>query len=408
MQAPSSGQSPDPCPNSAPPAEPAYERASFGFGLSEAQRYEYWSALALKYTPGLGNRSWQRLLAGFGSAALAVKNVNSWRDFGVRQDQARAFRSESWRSEAKAEWEALHQHPHSILLWDSPCYPPLLKNIPAPPLFLYYLGDVSLLGNPKVAIVGARDASPEGLAACAAVSRRLAAAGVTIVSGLARGIDKTAHTAALEGTGGTIAVLGTGLDLIYPAEHARLQKQIAKEGLVLTEYMPGTRPEGRNFPVRNRIISGLCLGVLVVEAAARSGSLITARLALEYGREVFAVPGRFAAAKACGGQELIRQGAKPVFDVEDILSELMPQLAENTLPYPAASSGARPKLPVATPPDSLEGNILRLLEDNGAMQVDILCAAIKVPIQAVTSSLIMLEVEGLVTRLPGSIYALKN
>ena len=175
---------------------------------------------------------------------------------------------------------------------------------------------------------------------------------------------------------------------------------------MLTEYAPGTRPEGRNFAVRNRIISGLCLGVLVVEAAARSGSLITARLALEYGREVFAVPGRFAAAKACGGQELLRQGAKPVFDVEAILSELMPQLAEEALPYPVGVAAR--KKPAALPADSLEGNILRLLEDNGALQMDILCANIKVPVQAVSGALVMLEVEGLVTRLPGSVYALKN
>ena len=407
MRAPDSGQRPDFGPDQEHETEEFPAQPSCLSGMSEAQRYEYWAALALKYTPGLGNRSWQRLLTGFGSAALAVKNIDNWRDLGIRSDSALAFRSDAWRADAKAEWQALHKHPQNILLWDSPFYPQLLKSTHSPPLFLYYKGDISLLGNPKVAIVGARNASPEGLSACAAVSRRLAAAGVTIVSGLARGIDKTAHLAALEGgPGGTIAVLGTGLDVVYPAENAALQRQIAKEGLVLTEYAPGTRPEGRNFPVRNRIISGLCLGVLVVEAAARSGSLITARLALEYGREVFAVPGRFAAAKACGGQELIRQGAKPVFDVEDILSELMPQLAEEALPYPVGVAAR--KKPAALPADSLEGNILRLLEDNGALQMDILCANIKVPVQAVSGALVMLEVEGLVTRLPGSVYALKN
>ncbi len=382
------------------------EHASLLTVMSEAQRYEYWSALALKHTPGLGNRSWQRLLAAFGSAAQAVKNLDDWRDFGVRNDLARAFRAETWRNEAMAEWRALRQHVHNILLWDDPYYPPLLKTIPNPPLFLYYQGDVTLLGNPKVAVVGARAASPDGLSACASVSRRLAAAGVTIVSGLARGIDKTAHTAALEGgPGSTIAVLGTGLDVVYPAEHAKLQRDIAAQGLVLTEHTPGTRPEARHFPIRNRIISGLSLGVLVVEAAARSGSLITARLALEYGREVFAVPGRFAASKAAGCQDLIRQGAKPVFDVEDILSELMPQLAEEPLPYPTESGG---KIPRAMRADSLEGQILRALEDKGATQVDILCSGLKVPVQAVSSALLLLEVEGLVARLPGMVYTLKN
>ena len=376
--------------------------------MNEAQRYEYWSALALKYTPGLGNRSWQRLLGTFGSAAQAVKNLDSWRDFGLRADLVRAFRSESWREEATAEWRALHRYPHNILLWEDPYYPPLLKASLAPPLFLYYQGDVSLLGNPKVAIVGARAASAEGLNACALVSRHLSAAGVTIVSGLARGIDKTAHLAALEGgPGSTIAVLGTGLDVVYPAEHAKLQHQIATQGLVLTEHKPGARPEARHFPVRNRIISGLSLGVLVVEAAARSGSLITARLALEYGREVFAVPGRFASAKAQGGQDLIRQGAKPVFAAEDILSELMPHLAEETLPYQnQPTPGMKPPRP--TPADSLEGKILRVLEEDGATHIDNLCSGLKVPASAVNSALVMLEVEGLVARLPGMVYSLKN
>ncbi len=381
------------------------EHASRLAAMSAAQRYEYWAALALKYTPGLGSRSWQRLLTAFGSAAQAVKNLDAWRDFGIRRELTQAFRAEGWREAALAEWQTLHKHAHDILLWDDPYYPPLLKDTPAPPLFLYYQGDITLLGNPKVAVVGARTASPDGLSACATVSQRLAAAGVTIVSGLARGIDKTAHVAALAGgPGSTIAVLGTGLDVIYPPEHGRLQRQIAAQGLVLTEHMPGTHPEARHFPVRNRIISGLSLGVLVVEAAVRSGSLITARLALEYGREVFAVPGRFAATRAAGCQELIRQGAKPVFDVEDILSELMPQLAELPLPYTSRSG----KTQLATPPDSLEGKLLRALEDNGATQVDILCSGLKVPISAITSSLLMLEVEGLVSRLPGMVYALKN
>lgn len=399
MQAPA----PDPCLE-----DPLPERASVLSGMNEAQRYEYWSALALKYTPGLGNRSWQRLLSAFGSAAQAVKNLDNWREFGIRAGLARVFRAEAWREEATAEWRALHQYPHSILLWDDPYYPPLLKATHSPPLFLYYQGDASLLGNPKVAIVGARAASAEGLGACALVSRRLSAAGVTIVSGLARGIDKTAHIAALEsGPGSTIAVLGTGLDVVYPAEHAKLQNQIAMQGLVLTEHRPGARPEARHFPVRNRIISGLCLGVLVVEAAARSGSLITARLALEYGREVFAVPGRFASAKAQGGQELIRQGAKPVFAAEDILSELMPYLAEEARPYQNhPAPGMKPPHP--TPADSLEGKILRTLEEDGATHIDSLCSGLKVPASAVNSALVMLEVEGLVARLPGMVYSLKN
>ena len=378
--------------------------ASYLADMNKAQRYEYWSALALKHTPGLGARSWQRLLMVFKSAGEVVKHVAAWPDFGIKQALVKAFRADSWREAALLEWRALHRHAHKILLWDDPYYPPLLKTTPAPPLFLYYQGDPTLLGNPKVAVVGARAASAEGINACAIVSRRLSAAGVTIVSGLARGIDKTAHVAALEGgPGGTIAVLGTGLDVAYPPENAKLQCQIASQGLVLTEHMPGASPEAKHFPIRNRIISGLCLGVLVVEAAARSGSLITARLALEYGREVFAVPGPFAATRTIGCQDLIRQGAKPVFDVEDILSELMPQLAEERLPYPGVL-----KPPATLPPDSLEGLILHTLESNGATHVDALCSGLKVPVQAITSALLMLEVEGLVARLPGMVYALKN
>ncbi len=391
-------------PDSGPDTEDfSLEQAATLQAMNEPQRYEYWAALALKHTPGLGPRTWQRLLEGFGSAAGAVKNLDAWRDFGVRQTLVRAFRADAWRASAKAEWEALRCLPQKILLWDNPYYPALLKTIPGPPLFLYYQGDIALLGNPKVAVVGARTASPDGLSACAVVSRRLSAAGVTIVSGLARGIDKAAHVAALEsGPGSTIAILGTALDVVYPREHGQLQKQISRQGLLLSEYAPGIGPEAGHFPVRNRIISGLSLGVLVVEAAARSGSLITARLALEYGREVFAVPGRFGADRTRGCQDLIRQGAKAVFDVEDVLSELLPYLAEEYAAYPQGGKAA------PAPADSLEGRILQTLEANGATHVDILCSGLKVPVSAVTSSLLILEVEGLVARLPGMLYALKD
>lgn len=204
----------------------------------------------------------------------------------------------------------------------SPCFPALLSEIPNPPRILWIRGDLSICERTVVAIVGARAASREGVAAAEAIAGDLARAGIVVASGLARGIDRAAHAGALDAGGTTIAVLGTGIDYVYPEENAALFARIAAAGLMVTEFPPGTPPYPGNFPRRNRIISGLSRAVLVVEAAEKSGSLITARLAADQGRDVMAMPGLTAGGRNRGAHALLRDGAKLVESAVDILQEL--------------------------------------------------------------------------------------
>lgn len=427
--------------------------------LDEGARAEYWAALALRRTRGLGARSIRRLLGHFGSAFAAVHHVARWPEAGVPPSRGAGLGEEAWRREARPEWEDSRDLDGVILLWTDPRYPPLLRELPDAPALLYARGDLSLLNNPCVAVVGSRACSADNLRHTHSLARELSACGVTVVSGLARGIDCAAHTAALAEQGRTIAVLGAGLDVVYPPENRKLYQNVGIKGLLLSEFPPGTLPEGPHFPVRNRIISGLSLGVVVVEAAPRSGSLITARLALEQNRAVYAVvpPGwtsPLAAGRADTPEEdgaraenmpvldgcarLLDEGAHPVLGAADILADLLPQLrplldrvpAEQNPPaepapplyprgtgtpgapspaesLPAQSSGGRaPKRNVpAYPPDSAEGRIVNLLQTRGPLHMDDLLALL--PAQdagALSALLLMLELAGTVQRLPGAVY----
>lgn len=298
--------------------------------LDAAGRAELWAALALRHSPGIGPRTVRRLLAGLGSALAAVQAADrgghGWAQAGVRPHMAAPVARGVWRDTARQEWDALRACRCSILLWTDPRYPARLREVSDAPAVLYCRGDASLLANHAVAVVGSRLSSRAGRGVAADIAYSLSAAGVTVVSGLARGIDREAHVAALEEVGSTIGVLGTGIDVVYPPEHAELFARMEATGLLVSEYAPGTLPLPGHFPVRNRIISGFSVGVLVVEAAARSGSLITARLALEQGREVYAVPGPATAQYTCGCRGLIEQGARPVTTAEDMLADLAPVL----------------------------------------------------------------------------------
>ncbi|HEU6435949.1 MAG TPA: DNA-processing protein DprA [Nitratidesulfovibrio sp.] len=298
--------------------------------LDAAGRAELWAALALRHSPGIGPRTVCRLLRGVGSALAAVQAADGggrgWAEAGVRPHRAAPVASGAWREAARQEWDAVRVCRCSILLWTDPRYPARLREIPDAPAVLYCRGDASLLANHAVAVVGSRLSSRAGRGVAADIAYSLSSAGVTVVSGLARGIDREAHVAALEEVGSTIGVLGTGIDVVYPPEHADVFAHMEATGLLISEYAPGTLPLPAHFPVRNRIISGLSVGVLVVEAAARSGSLITARLALEQGREVYAVPGPATAQYTCGCRGLLEQGARPVTTAEDMLSDLAPVL----------------------------------------------------------------------------------
>lgn len=298
--------------------------------LDAAGRAELWAALALRHSPGIGPRTVRRLLAGLGSALAAVQAADrgghDWAGAGVRPHMAAPVARGAWRDTARQEWDAVRACRCGVLLWTDPRYPARLREISDAPAVLYCRGDASLLANHAVAVVGSRLSSRAGRGVAADIAYSLSAAGVTVVSGLARGIDREAHGAALEEVGSTIGVLGTGIDVVYPPEHAELFERMEATGLLVSEYAPGTLPLPAHFPVRNRIISGFSVGVLVVEAAARSGSLITARLALEQGREVYAVPGPATAQYTCGCRGLIEQGARPVATAEDMLVDLAPVL----------------------------------------------------------------------------------
>jgi len=284
------------------------------------------SWLALHLVPGMGPVTCLKLVAHFGSpdrvlsatvpelaavCRLRRESVNALSDSG-RQNIIKLAEDEMARAAAKNI---------TLLACDDPLYPPLLKNIHDPPLVLYVMGNPALLDCRGIGIVGSRAATHYGRNISEHMANKLADQGFTIVSGMALGIDTAAHMGALAAAGRTIAVLGCGLDVVYPPGNHKLYKDIAASGAVVSEYPLGTQPDNFRFPARNRIISGLSLGVVVVEAANRSGSLITAHHALEQGREVFAVPGRIDSAKSAGSHTLLQQGAKLVHSIKDIVEE---------------------------------------------------------------------------------------
>lgn len=268
-------------------------------------------------------------------------------------------------------------------------YPPLLREIPDPPLALHFRGDVSLLARASVAIVGSRRATPYGVNAAAHLARTLVPSGLVVVSGMARGVDAAAHHAALDSGGTTIAVLGTGIDVIYPRSHARLFRRIADHGLVVTEFAPGTPPRPENFPMRNRVISGVSLGTVIVEATTRSGSLITARLAAEQNREVFAVPGSIFSAGSEGTHRLVQYGAKLVHDADDVLDELQGDFLR---PQKAASEEPAPPL----------RDVLATLNHEGGVHVDDIAARTGRTASHVAEALLELELGGWIRAIPGA------
>ncbi|MCH5145026.1 DNA-protecting protein DprA [Desulfovibrio sp. UIB00] len=294
--------------------------------MDEAARKEYWASLALRHCRGLGARSAARLARHFGSAYAAVQARELWHEAGVNKGQAAELATGSWRVTAREEWDRARDLAASIVLWTDPEYPVLLRPVIDAPLLLYCRGDLSLLQSPGFAVVGSRKATKHGRSVAEYMARCLSACGIAIISGMALGIDRVAHEAALARIGRSIGVLGTGIDMLYPIGNMTVFEEMERRGLLISEFAPGTLPHAGNFPIRNRIISGLSLGVLVVEAAQRSGSLITAQLALEQNREVYAVPGPALDAHCLGCQDLVRQGAHAVFSAEDVLRDLAEQL----------------------------------------------------------------------------------
>jgi DNA processing protein len=285
--------------------------------------------------------------------------------------------------ETTLQWLALPGN--RLLTFADTEYPRQLLQIANPPPLLYAKGAVSLLGRNALAIVGSRNATPTGVAHAEAFGRELSDAGCTIVSGLALGIDAAAHRGGLGGASSTVAVVGTGLDIVYPGRNQALAHEIAMHGLLLSEFPLGTKPLAANFPRRNRLISGLSRGVLIVEAALQSGSLITARYALEQGREVFAIPGSIHSPLSKGCHQLIRQGAKLVETAQDVLEEFGAAV-------PTAAAGAAVQDP---PPDALS------MIGFDPIDIDTFCAQSGLTAENASAMLLTLELDGRIVRLPG-------
>ena len=369
---------------------------------------EIWACLALSKARNLGCRTWQKILEVFRSPAQAVARSGYWAEMGlVSKSQAGNFLSRDWEREAAYEFERIQSGQDQVLIWTDPEYPDHLRHIPGPPILLYYLGDISLLGNPCLAVVGSRNSSRYGLEMAAAICRDLSRHGLTIVSGFAEGIDRQAHMAGLSGSGGTIAVLGTGIDLIYPALNRDLWEPIKKRGLFLSEFQRGTRPEAHNFPFRNRIISGLSLGVLVVQAALKSGSMLTAGYALEQGREVFAVPGAVNLESFTGCNHLIRQGALLVQSADDVLEALTPSLGAYLKPdklEKEVKCGQNNHLFDGL--NSEELKVANVLSERGRIHIDELTDLLDMNAAGVSRILIHLEIQGVIKREQGMYFSI--
>ena len=377
-----------------------------------AQDFEAWFRLLT--WPGVTRPVARRLLRALGSPQAVLGAATSQWAAAASSAAAQALSTPdpqaSVRLQLALDWLAGHPARQVLMLGDAR-YPQPLLHCGDPPLMLFLEGRVELLQLPSVAVVGSRQATPQGLAHARQFASVLSHAGVTVVSGLATGIDGAAHEGALAGAGSTLAVIGTGPDIVYPRRHGGLWRRIAQDGLVVSEHAPGTPALAHHFPHRNRIIAGLTRGTLVVEATLKSGSLITARLAMEGGREVFAVPGSIQSAQSRGCHELIRQGAQLVESAQEILESL--GLPASPITSTAAAASAAVAVVSDEPdepdePDALDaldartphGRLLRAM-GHDPVNLDTLVGRTGDAASVLGARLLELELQGLVARLPG-------
>jgi len=370
-----------------------------------------WLTLAL--IPELGPRSLWKLYRAMGSpeAVIRASEKELLDKASIKPRTARAIAGKQTIRTPKEEWERLVDSGISFITWDDKEYPAPLRHIPDPPLFLFAKGSYRPEHTIAFAIVGTRNASVKGILFAEKLASDLAALGITVVSGLAIGIDSAAHRGALKVGGQTIAVMGSGLDVPYPRANRDLIERIAGSGVVFSEYPLGTPPEKWRFPMRNRIVSGLSMGVVVVEAGVKSGALITARMALDQGREVFAVPGDVSDDRYAGTNKLIKDGAKLVEDIKDILEEY-PFL--QTLTRSKVKIGKRPlagkederRTFRSDDPGTAESAESRILQALGSepQHIDRICERTGLSCGTVLSILTMLELKGLVRQLPGKYF----
>jgi len=376
--------------------------------------------VALNMTPGIGPRAAAKLLERFGSAAAVYRATRAELE-GVRllPEAVDSIIARDMNEKAEGEIDKVRKLGGDILVLDDGVYPSLLREIYDPPITLYVKGAWSeCLEQPCIAIVGSRKCSTYGQNAASMLARDLAQRGVTIVSGFARGIDAAAHRGAIEGRGRTVAVIGTGIDEVYPRDHKKLADEILDAGgAIVTQFPLTTPPVSENFPYRNRIISGLSLGVIVVEAAESSGSLITARLAIEQNREVFAVPGNITSRTSFGTNYLIKgAGAKLIQQWQDVAAELPPQIAARILPPPLSDKkGDKTKeksladqlLLVPQGLTGYEQSVFKLLSADNPAHIDALVDQSRLTIPNLTAALLTLEMRNLVRALPGKCFVRK-
>ncbi|HSI54336.1 MAG: DNA-processing protein DprA [Ramlibacter sp.] len=369
------------------------------------ERAELAAWLRLALTPGVGNLAGRKLLAAFGLPdAVFRQNAQTLQQVvSAAQAQALAREPDHFEHQLEATWQWLRApdapDPRRLLTLADAAYPPGLLNTADPPLMLYVMGELPAVWPAAIAVVGSRNPTPQGLLNARQFSRSFAQSGLCVVSGLALGVDGAAHEGALEGAApgslATIAVVGTGLDIAYPSRHKELSARISRRGLVLSEYPVGTPPLQENFPKRNRIISALSQGTLVVEAALKSGSLITARQAAEQGREVFAIPGSIHSPQSRGCHALIKQGAKLVESAQDVLEELpgAGSRAQDASADSARDGGA----------DDPGDAVLAALGFD-PVTIDALVARTGVAPADLQARLLELELDGEVARLPGGLF----
>lgn len=349
---------------------------------------ESWLSLGL--IDGLGDESERRLLVAFGSPAdiLSANVAALQRVVSKQAADSIALGVDKNKLATALKWL---EHPsNSVITLADPDYPSLLLNIPDPPPLLYLKGRRELFRSPALAIVGSRNATPQGLSNAEAFAVAASNAGLCIISGMALGVDTAAHRGGLHGAAASIAVVGTGLDIVYPARNRELAHELAEKGALISEFPLGTPAIGSNFPRRNRIISGMSRGCLVVEAALQSGSLITARQALEQGRDVFAIPGSIHSPLSRGCHALIKQGAKLVESAQDILEELGYQVTSS-----ATNDAAK---------TDVEDSVLLKYLGHDTSDIDTLCVRSGLTAEAVSAMLLALELDGVVANLPGGRY----
>lgn len=380
--------------------------------------------LALHLVPGLGTANAFKLIRGIGSPqSVFHASVSELEGYGIRAAVAQSIVSGVSFEDGAAEMEKIQAAGAEVITLHDPRYPEVLKEIYDPPILLYARGRTELLGSLQIAMVGSRRPSPYGMAVAGKLGGELAQAGLAITSGMARGIDSAAHQGALRVGGDTIAVLGCGVDVVYPAENRKLAAEIASRGLLVSEFPMGAEPFPQNFPIRNRIISGMSLGVMVVEGAQYSGSLITARLAADHGREVLAVPGNIVSKLSWGPNLLIKQGATLVQEWKDVIEALpfparqkllesqrqfLSALAVSAAGETSGGAGASvreampaPRLPL----EPLPRRLLEIIQPDAAVHVDALIEQLEDNSSSeIIAALCELELTGLIRQMPGKNY----